>query len=176
MSLSWQRFAIASVAAVIALLIASNVLLLSLVLGDDHDAVSAKQTPQAALPALPAPSQSGTSKALLKELDKTKKQFKEPVSQALADLQSVSSSTTTLDQLPYLLQEMIASTATLEDVAPELRALAKRMKSLNAQITRMSKFTVGLGPVITDLELTMHTMRDDIARIRVCTEKPDTCK
>ncbi|MBI4898111.1 MAG: hypothetical protein HY827_07065 [Actinobacteria bacterium] len=177
MSSSWQRFAVGSVAAVLALLVMSNALLLKMALDDDPVANTdnSSQKQQTALPSLPPPSSNGSSKLLLKELNKTKRQFKEPVSQALADLQSVSSSAGTLDQLPALLNEMIASTATLEDVAPQLRALVRRIRSLNRQITRMSKFTTSLGPVVTDFEVKLRDMSDDLDRIRQCTEKPSTC-
>lgn len=176
MELPWQRFVMFTSVVVIVLLVASNVLLLQIVLDDDKQPAVAKQPAQAALPELPAPSKSGTSKALLKELDKTQRKFADPLTQAMLQLDSVSSSAATLDQLPVLLQQMVNSTAQLGEVAPKLQDIDKRMRSLNRRITQLSAFAIGLGPVVVDLELTLQAMRDDIAKIRACSEKPDTCK
>lgn len=178
MDARWQRFAVIATVTVVSLLVASNVLLLQLVLEDDGaSAPTAEPAAQGKLPALPQPSsKNGSSKALLKELNKTQRRFEQPLDQALMQLDSVSNSAATLDQLPVLLQEMVASTSSLESVAPELKQLDKRLRSLNRQIDRMSKFALGLSPVLVDLETTMRTMRDDLARIRECTEKPSTCQ
>lgn len=177
METTWQRFVVISTAAVIALLIASNVLLLQIVMDDDATAVRGADNAktQVALPQLPSPSKGGSSRALLKELDKTQKQFEEPLNNALTQLDSVSASAMALDQIPALLERMIVTTAAFGDAAPELYALAKRMRSINRQIIRMTKFVVGLGPMMVDLQSTMRSMREDLDRIRVCTESPESC-
>lgn len=173
---SWQRFTIIATVAVIALLVTSNVLLLTLVMRDDETAAVQPAAAQAELPALPASSSSGSSKALLKELDSTKREIKDPLTRALTDLSSMNSSTATLGELPLLLQQMVNSTATLQVVGPELQSIDKRMRSLNKNLSQMTGFVNGTGAVLVDLEQTMRAMRTDIARIRECTEKPDSCK
>lgn len=178
----WRRFAVIASTVVIALLIVSNVLLLTLVLRDDGGTrtgagVAVPTGKTAVLPTLPQPTpKSSSSKALIKELDKTQKQFAEPIDAALTQLGSVGQSTASLDQLPALLQQMVYSTSELDAVAPGIAKLDRRMRSLNREITRMTSFSVGLGPVIVDLVKTMREMRTDLGRIRTCTETPSACR
>lgn len=176
MDSSWQRFAVITAVAVVALLVASNVLLLTLVLRDDGAEATEPASAQTALPQLPAASSGGSSKALLKELDKTKREIKDPLSRALADLSDANANAATLGELPALLQQMVAYSAALEYVAPELESIDSQMRSLNKNMKSMTGFVNGTGAVLVDLERSLQAMQTDIARIRECTEKPDSCK
>lgn len=178
MDSSWQRFTVIATVAVIALLIMSNALLLTLVLRDDEAGDAKPASAQTSLPQLPASSSGsgGSSKALLKELDKTKSELKDPLTRALTDLSNVTNSTASLGDLPVLLQQMVAYSAAFQEVAPKLQSIDKHMRSLNKNINSMTAFVNGTGAVLVDLERAMQAMQNDIAKIRECTEKPDSCK
>lgn len=176
MDSSWQRFAVISVVAVVALLVVSNVLLLSLVLRDDGSKKPEPAATQTALPQLPTASSGGSSKALLKELDKTKSEIKDPLARALTDLSDVNANAATLGELPALLQQVVAYSAAFENVYPELRNIDKQMRSMNKYLRSTSGFVNGTGATLVDLERALQAMQTDIAKIRECTEKPDSCK
>jgi hypothetical protein len=174
---TWQKLLLAASIGVVMLLIITNILLLQIVREDDASPTSSKVAPseQAAVPSLPAPSNAGTSRALLKELNQTKRQFRTPLEQALGQLEIMSTSTATLYELPTLLQSLLASMNEFSGAAPQLRAVSKRLKSIDKEFKSTSDLVVGFGPVLTDLEKTMQEIRADTARIRACTEKPGSC-
>lgn len=173
----WQKVLLAAAIGIVVLLITSNILLLQIVHGDDASPTSAKvvQDNEAAVPSLPAPSSAGTSRTLLKELNQTKRQFRTPLDKALGQLEIMSTSTATLYQLPALLESLLASMNEFSGATPQLRKVSKQLRSINKEFKSTSDLVVGFGPVLTDLEKTMHEIQTDTARIRACTEKPASC-
>ena len=174
---TWQKVIVAATITVVALLITSNVLLLQIVRSDNKDqsaSVNTKADPSA-LPALPPASGNGSSRALLNELDRTKRQFKKPLNRTLDELTLISNSTASLGELPVLLQRMVDSVDIFAAAAPELRTVSKQLKSMNKEFKSTSALVVGFGPVLTDLEKTIREIEANTARIRACTEKPTSC-
>lgn len=117
----------------------------------------------------------GTSRELLKELDRTKKQLKTPLDQALTQLESVNGSAGSLDSLPVLLEQLIAATTQFADAAPELAVISKQLKSMNKRLKTTSDFAVGLGPVLVDIEQTLKQIQANTAQLLVCEQKPASC-
>lgn len=155
----------------LALLLSANVLLWRVVQDDDKGPAAT----QASAPALPAPTKAGTSRALLRELDKTSRRFGKPLDEVLNNLDGLTASAASLDQLTLQLGELNASAAQLGDAGPAMRDAAKRIKSMSRQFKTLSNFLTGLGPVLVDIEKSLTEMTDDLDRIRVCTEKPSSC-
>lgn len=173
----WQRALIAAAIGILLLLILSNLLLLQIVRGDDASPSSAsvaEGNPES-LPTLPTPSGGSSSRALLKELNQTKRQFRTPLEQALGQLESMNTSTATLQSLPALLESLVVSMSELSGATPQLRTVAKKLNSIDKEFKRTSALAEGFGPVLTDLVKTMNEIQSDTARIRVCTEKPSSC-
>jgi DNA repair ATPase RecN len=176
--LVWQKAVLAASVGIVLLLVASNIILLQIL--HDHNgnratAVETQADQTASVPALPAPTSAGSSKALLKELNKTKRQINTPLDRALGQLEIMSNSTSTLNELPALLQTVVASMDQLSGATPQLRVVSKQLRSMNKKFRKTSDLVVGFGPVLTDLEKTMHEIQTDTARIRACSEKSAAC-
>lgn len=166
----WQKVVVGASLAAVMLLLVANFLLLSILSEDEKTPVAAAE-----IPALKTPTSGNANRALAEELDRTGRRLQTPLERTLMEIQSMGSSTATLQSLPVLLEQMIAETEELSGVAPQFTASAKRLKSIEREFKRLSGYTEGLGGVLVDLEKTMQTMSADIARIRQCTEKPSSC-
>ncbi len=171
-----QHYLVISAGVVIALLIAANILLLKTVQEIQKPGVARVTAENTAeVPELPPTSKGVSSKALIREIDRTKREFRDPLDQTLGQLQSLNGNTATLGGFPTVVEQMAASAQSLGDSAASIPGLGKQLRGMNRQIRKLVDYMLGLGAVATSLEKTLQSIQTDIAKIRQCEEKSPNC-
>lgn len=174
---TWQKAALGIGCVVILLLAASNVMLYQLLSDSksENEAVASAQS-VARVPNLPEAKSSSASKELLKELDATQRQVKQPLDQALFSLDSLGSTAANIEGFRAQFNSVAATTEEFADTAPELRSAAKRTKTMQRQFNQISEFVYGLGPLLTDWSKSLKQIQNDVAQIKACDANPSQCR
>lgn len=164
-SMTYQRLRVVAVVAILALLVTSNVLLLDIA-DDPEPRQTAASTPGDgdAPPPLPPTSGQGSSRALLRELERTQRELIAPLARVVQEIQALRVTASAVQPLPDLLGRVAASTSGLSTIGPDLGRLAGGVGELE-RIRRIAAALNQEASGLSALDARFAGIQQSLARI-----------